>query len=119
LASLTAGGNGGYWNLNNYPTGATPSGWGVVVNHFAHFAIGCIGTNNACNNAGSYPPGIEAARHRGIQNWYIQKIFETSFSNVFGMCAAAYTAFRGSNVVNPYHNLCFLYDRALFNNGGK
>jgi hypothetical protein len=119
LAALTTGGNGGYWKPTNDPTGVVVGGWDTTVGHYVHLAIACLGTNDGCNNAGVYPPGIEAARRRGIQNWYIQKVFETSFSNVFGMCAAAYTAVYGAATVNPYHNLCFLNARELFNNGGE
>ena len=119
LAALIAGGGGGYWKPTIDPTGAVVGGWDATIGNYVHLAIGCLGTNNNCNYSGSYPPGIEAARRRGIQNWYIQKVFETSFSNVFAQCAAAYTAVYGAATVNPYHNLCFLNARELFNNGGE
>jgi hypothetical protein len=118
LASLTTP-SGGYWQVISDPTGAVTNGWDRTFLNFQHLAFGCIGTNNACNNLGVWPPGIEAARRRGIMNYYLQKTFETGFSSVWGMCAAAYTAIKGGGTVNAYHNLCPLYGREHFNDGGE
>ncbi len=69
------------------------------------------------DEAGFIAPGIYTMASFGTFQWFIQKMIETSQPNFYGVCAMAYTTKFGASSLNPYHNICPMHGREIFDQG--